>query len=101
MSSDLPPTISPVAATRWAARQPTQSPWLHEEVARRMALRLQWMTLQPTRWLDWEPLQGGLQAHAALAQRYPGAQSYIVQPRRLRGLARSPARGSNGGNGGG
>ncbi len=79
MSSDLPPTISPRAAERWAARQPAQSPWLHEEVARRMALRLQWMTLQPTRWLDWEPLQGGLQAHAALAQRYPRAQSYIVQ----------------------
>ncbi len=79
MSTDLPPTISPTAAARWAARQPAQSAWLHEEVARRMEQRLQWMTLQPAHWLHWEPLQGGLQGHERVAQRYPGAQSYIVQ----------------------
>ncbi len=44
-----------------------------------MEQRLQWMTLQPNRWLHWEPLQGGLQAHALLTQRYPAAQSYIAQ----------------------
>ena len=79
MPSNLPPTISPNAAARWAARLPVESPWLHEEVARRMEARLQWMTLQPTRWLHWEPLRGGLQAHALLTKRYPDAQAHILQ----------------------
>lgn len=76
--SDLPPTIAPVAAARWAARLPSASPWLHEEVARRMEDRLQWMTLQPESWVHWEPLQGGLQAQALLAARYPKSQCFVA-----------------------
>ena len=36
MSSERPPTIDPIAAARWQAAAPALSPWLHEEVARRM-----------------------------------------------------------------
>lgn len=43
-----------------------------------MEQRLQWMTLQPQRWVHWEPLRGGLQAHALLTARYPQAQSHVV-----------------------
>ena len=79
MPSDLPPTIAPVAAARWAARAPETSPWLHEEVARRMEDRLQWMTLQPESWVHWEPLRGGLKAQALLAARYPNAACFVAQ----------------------
>ena len=79
MPSDLPPTIAPVAAARWAASLPAASPWLHEEVARRMEDRLQWMTLQPESWVHWQPLQGGLQAQALLAARYPKSACYVAQ----------------------
>jgi malonyl-CoA O-methyltransferase len=57
---------------------PPESPWLHEEVARRMEERLQWMKLRPQSWVHWEPLLGGLQAQALLAARYPKSVSYAV-----------------------
>jgi malonyl-CoA O-methyltransferase len=79
MPSDLPPTIAPAAAARWAGLLPAASPWLHEEVARRMEDRLQWMTLQPESWVHWQPLQGGIQAQALLAARYPKSACYVVQ----------------------
>lgn len=79
MAHQLPPTIDPVAAARWAKTLAAQSPWLHEEVARRMQERLQWMVSQPATWLHWEPLRGGLQAHQLIRQRYPKAQSYAVE----------------------
>jgi len=56
MTSQKPPTIDPVAAARWATHVPGGvSPWLHEEVARRMEDRLQWIVQKPVTWLDWEP----------------------------------------------
>ena len=79
MPADLPPTIAPVAAARWAASLPAASPWLHEEVARRMENRLQWMTLQPESWVHWEPLRGGVQVQALLAARYPKSVCYVAQ----------------------
>jgi malonyl-CoA O-methyltransferase len=80
MSHALPPTIAPAAAARWACLPATApSPWLHEEVARRMEQRLQWMTLQPQSWLHWEPLRGGLQAQTLLAKRYPKSTCFVVQ----------------------
>ena len=80
-STDLPPTIDPVAATRWAALRsaPGPSPWLHEEVARRMEDRLGWIKSQPQHWAHWEPVRGGLEAHALLARRYPEAECYVVE----------------------
>jgi malonyl-CoA O-methyltransferase len=80
MPSERPPTIDPVAAARWQRTAPAMSPWLHEEVGRRMEERLQWIKLAPAAWADWEPVRGGLQAHALVAQRYPQAQVQVVEP---------------------
>lgn len=79
MPSSLPPTIDPIAAARWHARAPAQSPWLHEEVARRMEERLQWIRKAPAAWCHWDPVRGGLQAHALIRQRYPDAACVVVQ----------------------
>lgn len=79
MSEHLPPTIDPVAAARWQQAAPAHSPWLHEEVARRMEARLQWICRTPKTWCNWEPVRGGLQAHALIAQRYPQAPCYVVE----------------------
>lgn len=77
MSDHRPPTIDPVAAARWAQRPQTASAWLHEEVARRMEQRLDWIVRQPKTVLHWEPVRGGLQAQALLAQRYPKARATV------------------------
>ncbi len=77
MSDHRPPTIDPLAAARWARRPQTVSAWLHEEVARRMEQRLDWIVRQPRSWSHWEPVRGGLQAQALLARRYPGARCHI------------------------
>jgi malonyl-CoA O-methyltransferase len=79
MLTQRPPTIDPPAALRWAAVVSQPSPWLHEEVARRMEERLQLITAAPKRWVHWEPLRGGLQAHALLAKRYPKSECFVVQ----------------------
>ena len=77
--TQLPPSIDPVAARRWQQLPLPHSPWLHEEIARRMEDRLSLITLQPQRWLHWQPLKGGRQAHALLRQRYPQAQSWAYE----------------------
>ena len=59
------------------SRVPAASPWLHEEVARRMAQRLQWFRQQPASWLHWEPANGGLEAHRLLQQQMPQARAGI------------------------
>ena len=58
---------------------PAASPWLHEEVARRMEDRLQWIRLQPRHWAHWGAVRGGLQAHRLVRQRYPAAGCFIVE----------------------
>jgi len=76
-----PPTIDPAAAARWARLAPREgSPWLHEEVGRRMEERLQWIKARPRRWADWSPLRGGLEAHARVAQRYGDAAVHLIEP---------------------
>ncbi|MEO7939541.1 MAG: methyltransferase domain-containing protein [Burkholderiaceae bacterium] len=80
MSADLPPTIDPRAAARWSRHLHPASPWLHEEIGRRMQERLQWIRLQPRSWVDWEPMAGGMQVHAAVAQAYPQAVCWVVEP---------------------
>jgi malonyl-CoA O-methyltransferase len=83
-ATERPPTLDPSAAARWQRLPPpggmAQSPWLHEEVARRMQERLDWIKRQPAVWAHWQPLRGGLQAHALLAKRYPQAQVLLVEP---------------------
>ncbi|MGJ7523623.1 methyltransferase domain-containing protein [Variovorax sp. LT1P1] len=84
MSNDpvqRPPTIDPPAAVRWAGLPPgAASPWLHEEIGRRMEDRLQWITAKPKRWADWSPLRGGRDAHALVARRYGQAVPYVIEP---------------------
>lgn len=78
MPSERPPTIAPQAAARWQRLPQPASPWLHEEVARRMEERLGWITRQPQTWVHWEPLRGGLQAQALLQHRYPVSECFLV-----------------------
>ncbi|MBC5763138.1 methyltransferase domain-containing protein [Ramlibacter albus] len=80
MAEDRPPTIDPVAADRWQRRAPAHSPWLHEEVGRRMEERLEWIRREPASWVDWEPVRGGLAAHARVAQRYARSRCLVVEP---------------------
>lgn len=78
MTSERPPTIDPQAAARWQRLPLSDSPWLHEEVARRMEERLAWIMRQPQTWVHWEPLRGGLQAQALLQRRYPGSECFLA-----------------------
>jgi malonyl-CoA O-methyltransferase len=80
MASERPPTIDPVAAARWAQAAPAVSPWLHEEVGRRMEERLEWIKRAPADWADWEAVRGGLEAHARIVRRYPQARVHVVEP---------------------
>jgi malonyl-CoA O-methyltransferase len=79
MSTQRPPTIDAQAAQRWSNRLPAASPWLHEEVARRMQERLQWILRTPAAWLHWWPLQGGRRVHEALVKRYPKARCFVQE----------------------
>lgn len=80
MTSQRPPTLDPHAADRWQHLPAKVSPWLHEEVARRMEERLGWITLKPQHWAHWAPLRGGMQAHELLLKRYPEARCWMVEP---------------------
>ncbi|MDB5878481.1 MAG: biotin synthase [Variovorax sp.] len=87
-SAQRPPTIDATAAARWERLTPPAvpasdtpaSPWLHEEIGRRMEDRLQWITVKPKTWADWSPLRGGLEAHALVARRYRDAPSFVIEP---------------------
>ena len=59
-----------------------QPPWLHGEVARRMASRLPVIRLKPSRILDWGAFVGA--SGAVLKQSYPRAQRLAVEPDALR-----------------
>jgi malonyl-CoA O-methyltransferase len=75
-----PPTLDPVATLRWQRVAPPRSPWLHDEVARRMAQRLEWIRLAPRTWAHWEPVRSGLAVQPLLEQRYPEAECLLVEP---------------------
>ncbi|MEI7783058.1 MAG: class I SAM-dependent methyltransferase [Betaproteobacteria bacterium] len=61
-----PPTYDPPAVLRWSRVAPQVTPWLHEEVARRMFERLEWIRHKPQAWTHWSPLLSGLAAHRQL-----------------------------------
>jgi malonyl-CoA O-methyltransferase len=65
------------AALRRLARAPS-APWLHAEVARRMAERLALIRLQPERIVDWWSFFGA--SGDWLDQAYPRAQRTAVEP---------------------
>ena len=62
---------------RRLVRQPAP-PWLHGEIARRMAERLAIVKLQPARIVDWWSTLGG--GAALLRETYPKAQIAAVEP---------------------
>ena len=72
------PGMDATAARRWRQLPRTESPWLHEEVATRMVQRLQWFREPPASWLHWEPVLGGLQAHARLREQLPQASWHVM-----------------------
>lgn len=80
-ASSLPPcSPSEVALQRQARRMASlpQTPWLHQEAARRLADKLAPIKLEPTSWIDWSAFLG---AGAELVQaRYPQAQRWVVEP---------------------
>ncbi|MBA4059591.1 MAG: biotin synthase [Verminephrobacter sp.] len=82
MPTERPPTIDPTAAARWHESAPALSPWLHEEVARRMEDRLQWIRQAPAAWCHWEAVRGGLEGHALVSARYPKARCFVVETTR-------------------
>ena len=65
------------AALRRLARAP-QPPWLHSEVARRMAQRLEIIKLQPDVVIDWWSSLGA--GAELLRQAYPKARRIAVEP---------------------
>ena len=66
MLDDFDPHIDAIAAARWAAMPVVRAPWLHEEVGRRMAERLDYIKLPTKNWVNWSWKQGGTTAHAAM-----------------------------------
>ena len=80
-SPDLPARrLDPTAvqaALRRLARAP-QPPWLHGEVARRMAEKLELILLKPERVVDWWSFLGA--GSGLLEQAYPKAQRVLVEP---------------------
>ena len=75
-----PPSLDAMARQRVLARlaRAEAAPWLHQEVARRMADRLKLFRQTPQSWVDWwAALGGGAQAVAALL---PKAQRQVAEP---------------------
>jgi malonyl-CoA O-methyltransferase len=72
--------IDEVAVQRALRRLASQAtaPWLHQEVARRMAERLAIIKLQPERLVDWWSFTGA--GAEVLAAAYPKAQRTEVEP---------------------
>ena len=66
------------------------APWLHAEVARRMAERLSLIRMKPARVIDWGAFLGASQA--ALAQAYPQARIIAVEADRQQRDAGAAAR---------
>ena len=55
-----------------------QAPWLHQEVARRLAEKLDPIRLEPQSWIDWSAHLG---AGAEIVQaKYPKAQRWVIEP---------------------
>jgi malonyl-CoA O-methyltransferase len=78
--SEQPASLDARAVAHVLARlsRSAQAPWLHGEVARRMAERLPIIRQAPRQWLDWwAHLGGGAPAVRAV---YPRARRIVVEP---------------------
>ena len=77
-SSRRPLDETALARVLQRVRAAGEPPWLHGEVARRMAERLPLIRKQPARVLDWWSLTGA--SRDALAAAYPKAEIVAVEP---------------------
>ena len=79
-AQSAPRPVDAVALARVQQRllRAAEPPWLHGEVARRMAERLSIIRLQPARVLDWGSFLGASQS--LLKRAYPQAQRVAVEP---------------------
>jgi malonyl-CoA O-methyltransferase len=70
----------PIACARQRRRLQArrETPWLNDEVARRLDSKLDWIKLQPASWVDWAPAWGG--GSALVSARYPQALRGRVDP---------------------
>jgi malonyl-CoA O-methyltransferase len=66
---DFDPHIDSIAAARWAAMPAPAVPWLHGEVGRRMAQRLDYVKLTTKNWANWSWSRGGLGFGQAQSER--------------------------------
>lgn len=75
-----PAVVDPRALARALDRlaRAEGAPWLHQEVARRMAQRLPVIRQAPQRWLDWWAFTGG--GEAPVRTVWPAAQRVAVEP---------------------
>jgi malonyl-CoA O-methyltransferase len=74
-----PPRIDAAALARQQRRLATSAaPWLHEEIARRMAERLDILKLQPSRVIDWWSQAGA--GSTLLQTHYPRADHLAIEP---------------------
>jgi malonyl-CoA O-methyltransferase len=75
-----PQVADPVARDQLLRRLAMQdaAPWLHQEVARRMAERLRVILQPPTRWLDWGGYLGG--SADAVAAVWPQVERQVAEP---------------------
>lgn len=80
-SPPLPPQAPQTVALARQRRRLTalaEPPWLHSEVARRLAEKLDAILMEPVAWLDWSGRLGG--AASGVVQRYPQAQRWVHEP---------------------
>jgi malonyl-CoA O-methyltransferase len=68
--SDFDPHIDPIAAARWAKMHAQSAPWLHDEVGRRMAERLDYIKLPTQDWVNWSWQRGGEGLGQAQSERF-------------------------------
>ena len=80
-SRDALPPLDAIAAEVVARKSSARGNfWLQDEVAARMAQRLPLIKQAPGRWLDWQPMTGGLAAGALVQAAYPQSSCRVYQP---------------------
>lgn len=80
MKATMPPRVDARAVRRLIERlaRADAAPWLHREVARQMAERLQLLRQVPRDWLDWWGFLGG--GAPAVAAIWPDALRWVAEP---------------------
>ena len=79
-NSDSLPPLDALASQRLSVKTSRAGqPWLHNEVASRMAQRLALIRHTVKHWVHWAPRSGGLGSQDLLEQAFPQATSSVVQ----------------------